>query len=67
LFAVGAYLFMPGSVEGARFLSQQEKDYVLMVLRQDGAISKDDIDDRFSWKEVIEAFKSVQNLLLVRR
>lgn len=63
LFALGAYFFMPGSVTGARFLSQREKDYVLSILREDGALSENEPDDRFSWIEVIQAFKSVQTWL----
>jgi hypothetical protein len=56
---------MPGSVSGARFLKQHEKEYVLAALKQDGALSENDIDNKFSWKEVIKAFKSIQTLLMV--
>jgi len=54
-----AYLLMPSTIQSARFLSQEEKDYVERKLKEDGAMSND-IDDGFSWREVWMAFKLPQ-------
>ncbi|KAJ6545024.1 hypothetical protein DFH09DRAFT_1509388 [Mycena vulgaris] len=49
----------------ARFLSQQEKDYVAEKLREDGVISKDAKFDAFTWSEVTgRAFTSPQVALV---
>ncbi|KAF7298351.1 MFS domain-containing protein [Mycena kentingensis (nom. inval.)] len=55
--------FMPSSPDHARFLDAEEKAYIKAKLKEDGAIA-DEINDSFSWGEVVKAFASVQVLLV---
>ncbi|RXW24368.1 hypothetical protein EST38_g1480 [Candolleomyces aberdarensis] len=64
VFGLISFFLLPRSPSYARFLSQQEKDYIVERLRQDGATGNDDKVDAFSWKEVGMAFKLPQVWLL---
>ncbi|KAJ2931861.1 hypothetical protein H1R20_g5229, partial [Candolleomyces eurysporus] len=64
MFGLISFFLLPRSPSYARFLSQQEKDYIVERLRQDGATGNDDKADAFSWKEVGMAFKLPQVWLL---
>ncbi|KAG6376334.1 hypothetical protein JVT61DRAFT_2315 [Boletus reticuloceps] len=48
----------------ARFLSGEEHAYVVSRLKEDGAVSQDDKNDSFSWREVIESARSPHVWLL---
>ncbi|KAK7047484.1 hypothetical protein VNI00_006715 [Paramarasmius palmivorus] len=56
-FGLASYFLLPRSVEAARFLTQKEKEYVVAVLREDSAHQE---EERFTWREVGEAFKLPQ-------
>lgn len=57
LFGISSYYTLPRSISTARFLSQEEKEYLTAKLCEDSANTD---EDRFSWKEVLEAFKLPQ-------
>jgi len=56
-FGLAVFPIMAPGPEGARFLSEEEREYVVEVLRRDGAKAKGGDDDKFSWDEVKMAFK----------
>lgn len=64
VFGIVSFFILPRSPVHARFLSNQEKDYIVARLKQDGSISKDEEADRFSWREVGMAFTLPQVILL---
>ena len=55
VFGIISYPFLPRSVAHTRFLSVEEANYVMKVLKADGAVVDDD-SDKFSWSEVGRAF-----------
>lgn len=65
-FALGAlsYLLLPRSPAQARFFNEQERRYIVLKLREDGATGKDEAADAFSWREVGMAFKLPQVWML---
>ncbi len=56
LFGIFSSFFIPSSPMNCRILKQEEKEYIMLRLREDGAISKDDRNDVFSWREVFRIF-----------
>ncbi|KAF7422438.1 hypothetical protein PC9H_010594 [Pleurotus ostreatus] len=56
LFGILSSFFIPSSPMNCRLLKQEEKEYIMLRLREDGAISKDDRSDVFSWREVFRIF-----------
>jgi len=60
LFGVVSFFLLPNSVEDIVSLNREEKDYVMAKLKEDGATGQNEEVDRFSWKEVREAFKLPQ-------
>ncbi|KAI6149289.1 major facilitator superfamily domain-containing protein [Pisolithus tinctorius] len=64
VFGVISFFILSRSPETARFLSSEEKRYVVSKLKSSKAISEDDREDDFSWIEVSRAFKSPHVLLL---
>lgn len=56
LFGIFSSFFIPSSPMNCRLLKQEEKEYIMLRLREDGAISKDDRSDVFSWREVFRIF-----------
>jgi len=63
-FGVVSYWLLPRSPANARFLRQEEKDYIAARLQEDGATSKDEAADAFSWREVGMAFTLPQVWLI---
>ncbi|KAJ7830892.1 major facilitator superfamily domain-containing protein [Mycena olivaceomarginata] len=61
---LAAFFILPRSPTSARFLTEQEKQYVAERLREDRVMSKDPGVDAFSWSEVGRAFTSVQVILV---
>jgi sugar phosphate permease len=57
VFGFASYFILPRSVDQARFFSKEEKDYVNAKLLEDNANTD---EDRFTWKEVVEALKLPQ-------
>ncbi|KAG9311304.1 major facilitator superfamily domain-containing protein [Chiua virens] len=64
-FGVISFFLLPPSPGKARFLTERERSYVVSVLKQAGSVSEDDVNDNFSWTEVIRAAKSPHVWLLV--
>ncbi|KAI6132155.1 major facilitator superfamily domain-containing protein [Pisolithus croceorrhizus] len=64
-FGISSFFIFPRSPESARFLSPEERYYVISKLKRSRAISEDDGRDVFSWVEVLRAFCSPQVLLLI--
>ena len=65
LFGLCSYFLVPATPNHARFLSSDEKEYVAEQLRIRGAVAGiRDEDDRFSWAEVLKAFKAPQVLFM---
>ncbi|KAI6036300.1 major facilitator superfamily domain-containing protein [Pisolithus microcarpus] len=64
-FGITSFFIFPRSPETARFLSPEERYYVISKLKSSRAISEDDGRDAFSWVEVSRAFSSPQVLLLI--
>ena len=61
LFGLCSYFLVPATPNHARFFSSAEKEYVTVQLRIRGAAAGiRDEDDRFSWEEVLKAFKAPQ-------
>ncbi|KAL0961234.1 hypothetical protein HGRIS_006200 [Hohenbuehelia grisea] len=60
IFGVFTFFVLPSSPSRCSLLSEKEKEYVIQRLREDGAISKDDRADAFSWGEVLRAFQLPQ-------
>ncbi|KAG6917182.1 hypothetical protein DXG01_003525 [Tephrocybe rancida] len=52
VFGISAFFVLPSSPETARFLTAEEKDYVLTQLRDTGATGFEESADAFSWSEV---------------
>lgn len=64
LFGASTFFLLPASPSKARFLNQEEKDYINAKLKEDGATGQDEDADKFSWREVGMAFKLPQVWLL---
>ncbi|TFK69373.1 MFS general substrate transporter [Pluteus cervinus] len=60
VFGVVSFGLLPGTPRQARFLSDEEKDYVERRLKEDHEMSGKEGENEFSWKEVGRAFKSPQ-------
>ncbi|KAF8891690.1 major facilitator superfamily domain-containing protein [Infundibulicybe gibba] len=60
LFGLVSFFIFPRSPAHARFLKPHEREYVIATLREDGAISKEEANDGFSWAEVRKTFKLPQ-------
>ncbi|KAI6028698.1 major facilitator superfamily domain-containing protein [Pisolithus orientalis] len=64
VFGIFSFLVLPRSPETARFLSSEERSYILSKLKSSRAISEDEGKDGFSWIEVLRAIRSPQVLML---
>ncbi|KAI5993256.1 major facilitator superfamily domain-containing protein [Pisolithus albus] len=64
VFSIFSFLVLPRSPETARFLTSEERYYVVTKLKSSKAISDDDDKDVFSWIEVWRAIRSPQVLML---
>ncbi|KAI6040794.1 major facilitator superfamily domain-containing protein [Pisolithus marmoratus] len=64
VFGIFSFLILPRSPETARFLSLEERSYVVSKLKSSKAISEDDREDDFSWIEVLRAVCSPQVFML---
>ncbi|KAG9312678.1 major facilitator superfamily domain-containing protein [Chiua virens] len=58
VFGVISFFILPRSPEKARFLTEEEREYVISALRHAGSVSEDQDKDRFSWTEVTRSIKS---------
>jgi sugar phosphate permease len=56
IFGLASFFILPRSPAHARFLSERERAYVVERLKQDGATGSNEQMDRFSWREVFQAF-----------
>ncbi|KAG6902045.1 hypothetical protein C0995_005255 [Termitomyces sp. Mi166 len=56
LFGLSSFFTLPHSPARARFLNDEEKEYVVQRLRETGATGDRDEADTFSWSEVGKAF-----------
>ncbi|KAG6889070.1 hypothetical protein C0992_006499 [Termitomyces sp. T32_za158] len=56
LFGLSSFLTLPHSPGRARFLTEEEKEYVVARLRETGATGLQDEADSFSWNEIWKAF-----------
>jgi len=65
VFGVISFFLLPRSPETARFLTKNERAYVISTLKHAGSVSKDDDQDSFSWTEVFRTAKSLHVWLLV--
>ncbi|KXN86821.1 hypothetical protein AN958_09557 [Leucoagaricus sp. SymC.cos] len=65
LFGLVSYFLLPRSPAHAYFFNDDEKNYVLAKLREDGVEGKDPTVNAFSWREVGKAFMLPQIWLLV--
>lgn len=63
-FGVATFFLLPRTPSHARFLSTEEKEYIVETLKEDGATGKDEASDAFSWREVRMAFKLPQVWML---
>ncbi|KAH7913734.1 major facilitator superfamily domain-containing protein [Hygrophoropsis aurantiaca] len=64
IFGSIAFFVLPRSPERARFFSPAERSYVVLKLKQGGAVARNEENDHFSWLEILKACKSPQVLLL---
>ncbi|KAG5651578.1 hypothetical protein H0H81_008161 [Sphagnurus paluster] len=64
VFGLCSFTLLPRSPAHARFLNKKEKEYVAAQLKESGATSGDDGDDKFSWREVGQAFTLPQVWML---
>lgn len=64
LFGLASYTLLPKSPAHARFFNEKERAYVIAKLKEDGATDRNEKSDRFSWREVREAFKLPQVWML---
>ncbi|KAI6116694.1 major facilitator superfamily domain-containing protein [Pisolithus croceorrhizus] len=64
VFSIFSFFVLPRSPETARFLSEEERYYIVTKLRSSKAISDDDDEDIFSWVEVWRAICSPHVLML---
>lgn len=55
LFGISAFFLIPCSPSHFRLLNPKEKEYVLIQLRESGAISHDEAVDSFNWHEMMQA------------
>lgn len=55
-FGLMSFFALPNSPSTAYFLTQQEKDYVLEKLTEDGTVEIDGDGEKFSWGEVGRVF-----------
>ncbi|KAK2467198.1 hypothetical protein APHAL10511_000747 [Amanita phalloides] len=62
LFGVVSYFIIPRSPSHITFFTEEEKNYVITKLKEDG--TRDDVADTFSWREVGKAFTLPQVWLL---
>ena len=60
-----SFFLLPRSPERARFLTGEERVYVVSILERTGSVSEDESQDKFDWNEVIYAIKSPHVWLLV--
>lgn len=59
-----SFFVLPRSPERARFLTEEEREYVISTLKHAGSVSGDDEEDVFSWTEVARSAKSPHVWLL---
>jgi hypothetical protein len=64
LFALTLFPLLPGTPDGSRFLTPEQKAHVRRRLALDNPIGAGSAADHFSWGECLQAFKSPQVLLL---
>ncbi|KAI6005654.1 major facilitator superfamily domain-containing protein [Pisolithus albus] len=64
IFGIFSFFVLPRSPETARFLSLEERCYVVSRLKSSKAISEDERTDDFSWIEVFRAIRSPQVFML---
>ncbi|KAI6045724.1 MFS general substrate transporter [Pisolithus marmoratus] len=64
VFGIFSFFILPRSPETVRFLSSEERYYVVSKLKSSKAISEDDTKDQFSWIEVVRAIRSPQVFML---
>ncbi|EKM82059.1 hypothetical protein AGABI1DRAFT_126408 [Agaricus bisporus var. burnettii JB137-S8] len=64
LFGVVSFWLLPKSPAHAYFFNENEKNYVIERLKDDGATGKDASVDAFSWREVRKAFMLPQTWIL---
>lgn len=64
LFGISAFFLLPRSPATCKFLSQEEKDYVIQTLKETGSTGKDENADQFTWRELWKAFMLPQVQLL---
>ena len=64
LFGLFSYVLLPRSPAHAKFLTEDEKLYVISKLKEDGATGRDESLDDFSCREVGMAFKLPQVWML---
>ncbi|KAF8553825.1 MFS general substrate transporter [Imleria badia] len=64
VFGVISFFLLPRSPETARFLTEEERAYVIFTLKHAGSVSEEESKDSFSWKEVVRAVKSLHIWLL---
>ncbi|KAF9041475.1 major facilitator superfamily domain-containing protein [Panaeolus papilionaceus] len=64
LFGALSFFILPGSPATARFFNEKEKAYVMAKLKEDGATGRNDNVDKFSWREVGQAFTLPQVWML---
>ncbi|KAG9311582.1 major facilitator superfamily domain-containing protein [Chiua virens] len=58
-FGVFSFFILPGSPQRARFLTDQEREYVTSTLKRVGSVSEEDDRDYFSWNAVFGTAKSL--------
>ncbi|KAG9312983.1 major facilitator superfamily domain-containing protein [Chiua virens] len=59
VFGIISFFLLPRSPETARFLTEQERIYVISTLKDAGSASEDDAEDSIiSWNEVVRAAQS---------
>lgn len=56
LFGILSYFLLPRSPAHARFLTEDEKNFITQLLAIDGAVGRSEEADAFSWREVGRAF-----------
>lgn len=59
-----SFFLLPRSPETARFLTEEERAYVIFALKHTGSVSEEESKDNFSWKEVIRAVQSLHIWIL---
>jgi MFS family permease len=56
LFGAASFFLLPRSPAHMKFLSEAERDYVLVALKDGGALDHHEEADKFTWGEVKAAF-----------